>query len=63
MSHPTSHRLPTVPASEERPSVKSALKATLADELAEEARTAKIGRPGTPGHLAGPGRLRARPGA
>jgi hypothetical protein len=63
MSHPTSHRLPTVLANKEGPAVNSALKAALGDELAEEARTAKTGSPATPGHLAGPGRLRARPGA
>jgi hypothetical protein len=63
MSHPTSHRRHTDLSREEHLAVKSALKATLADELAEEASDAKAGGTATPSHLAGPGRLRARPGA
>jgi hypothetical protein len=63
MNHPTSHRLHADVSREEYPAVKSALKATLADELAEEASNAKIGGAATPRHLAGPVRLRARPGA
>jgi hypothetical protein len=59
MSHPASHHRPIDIAREESPAVKSALMATLADELADEA-----SRPGsavTPEHLAGPGRLHAPP--
>jgi hypothetical protein len=63
MSHPTSHRLHTALSREQHPAVKSALKETLADELAEEASDAKAGGTATPSHLAGPGRLRARPRA
>lgn len=63
MSDPTSHRLHTAVSREESPTVRSALKAALADELAGEASNAKTGRTPTPDHLAGPGRLRARPEA
>jgi hypothetical protein len=59
MSHSPSHRPPTdVPRADE--AVKSALKATLLGELAEEASRsgAAIGGGVTPEHLAGPGRLR-----
>jgi hypothetical protein len=56
MSHSTSHRTPDEPSREEGPAVKSALKATLARQLAEE--SSKAGATVTPEHLAGPGRLR-----
>jgi hypothetical protein len=55
MSHPTSHRMPVELSREEEPTVKSALKATLARELED---SAKAGATVTPEHLAGPGRLR-----
>jgi hypothetical protein len=60
MSHSPSHRPPThVPRAEE-PAVKSALKATLLGELADEASRSgvAIGGTVTPEHLAGLGRLR-----
>ena len=58
MSHSTSHRTPVELSREDGPAVKSALKATLARELAEES---KAGATVTPEHLAGPGRLRSAP--
>jgi hypothetical protein len=63
MRQPTSHRVETAASSKDGPAVKAALKPTLADELAEEASNARTGRAATPGHLAGPGRLRATPRA
>jgi hypothetical protein len=61
MSHsPSSHRPPADVPDAEEPAVKSALKATLLGELAEEASRsgAAIGGMAAPEHLAGPGRLR-----
>jgi hypothetical protein len=67
MSHVTSHQTPTDPsrqealaAQEERPAVKSALKAKLERELAEDASTprTRLGGIPTPQHLASPGPMR-----
>jgi hypothetical protein len=55
MSHSTSHSTPDDLAREERPAVRSALKATLVRRLAEEATNPRFGA--TPQHLASPGRL------
>ena len=60
MRHPTSHRPHTAGPREESATVKSALKETLADELAAQATNATLDET-TPEHLAGPGRLRATP--
>ena len=63
MSQLTSYRTATNPSSpevepQERLAVKSALKATLDRELADEASTPGAGAAATPQHLAGPGHLR-----
>jgi hypothetical protein len=59
MSHPPSDLPPADLPREENPAVKSALKAAIARELAEGARSAAtVGGTVTREHLAAPGRLR-----
>ena len=57
MSHSTSYRTLNESSREGDPAVRSALKTTLALELAAEASTPAVGGPVAPEHLASPGRL------
>jgi hypothetical protein len=63
MSHSTSHPTPAETPREDGPAVSSALKATLAVELAEQASAPKAGGTATLDHLASPGRLHITPRA